>query len=185
MIQSDHVAIRTAQELISVGTLVSNRAVCCQKAEGIPLHCVGGWAILFFFSQLIPHVRIFILDSTSFSLECPMCRCQMVHFGHGSKNYTWSELLPDMLGMVFHMRQWKISQCVRPIIKNACRIWISGNIFLAGLKYFCRGSAYDSLVHEALLMHFMIPHSFQIHSCAWVEKVLNRPESDQVIICFA
>lgn len=34
-------------------------------------------------------------------------------------------------------------------------------------------------------MYFIIPCSFQIHFCAYVEKVLNRPEKAQVITCFA
>lgn len=134
MIQSDHVAISTVQELISDGWLVLEREICCWKAEGIPLHCVGCWAIIFYHNWYL--MSVFSCWIVQASLECPMCRCQMVHFGYEKKNYTWSELLPARLGRIFHNREWKISQCLKPTSQSACSIWISAFISLSRLKYF-------------------------------------------------
>lgn len=134
MIQSDHVAISTVQELISDGWLVLEREICCWKAEGIPLHCVGCWAIIFYHNWYL--MSVFSCWIVQASLECPMCRCQMVHFGYEKKNCTWSELLPARLGRIFHNREWKISQCLKPTSQSACRIWISAFISLSRLKYF-------------------------------------------------
>lgn len=58
---------------------------------------MGGpdWKILIF------HIRIFMLDTISFSLEYPMYRCQMVHFGYEKKNFSWFELCQRDLGEFF------------------------------------------------------------------------------------
>lgn len=165
MIQSDHVAISTAQELISDGWLVSKRDdLLLESWRYSPPLC--GMLSYYFLSQLIPHVSIFMLDSTSFSLEYPMCRCQMVHFGYEKKNYTWSELLPDRPGRVFHNREQKISQCLRPMSQSACSIWISAYSSLPGLNYFLPLISLWLFGAWGITTAFMIPSNFQTHPCA-------------------
>lgn len=67
------------------------------------------------------------------SLKCPVCRCQMVHFGYEEKNCSWSELLPERLGRIFHSREWEVSVCLRTVSWSACTIWISAFISLPEL----------------------------------------------------
>lgn len=161
MIHSDHVAISTAQELISVGWLVSKRAICSWKADDIPLHCVGCWAIMFCHNwYLMSKFSCWMVQASLLNVQCVDVRWYTLAMK--GKNYTWPELLPDMLGVVFHKRRWKISQCIGPLWQMHTE---SGSVCIFSNQtwsMFCLWSAYDSLVREALLMYFITPCSFQI-----------------------
>lgn len=164
MIHSDHVAISTAQELISVGWLVSKRAICSWKADDIPLHCVGCWAIMFCHNwYLMSKFSCWMVQASLLSVQCVDVRWYTLAMkGKITLDLSYCQTRLEW----FSIKEDGKSQCIGPPWQMHTE---SGSVCIfpnQTWSMFCLWSPYDSLVHEALLMYFITPCSFQIQFCA-------------------